>query len=263
MEDTEVSEDIEVSDRDEHADVGESPARRPRRRGRTALLIACAAALGVVAGTCAGYVVQAGRAPDPLPPLSQPVVPQSKGKAPEPLSAARDRKVRTDGDLRKLLVKRPKGATDLPNALTPDRWQSVLEMAEMYTHSDTVFTQLVEADFRRAALDGWREDGTMVSVRLRQYRDEATVASAEAALYEQGWAEGRHPSTVGRAIPGSGTGQVYVHAQPEREAGYIPLYTAEAYASRGDILMEVSLVGPRPISKKRAMQVARQQWERL
>ncbi|MET7513147.1 hypothetical protein ABZS88_06655 [Streptomyces sp. NPDC005480] len=43
----------------------------------------------------------------------------------------------------------------------------------------------------------------------------------------------------------------------------MPVYIAEAYASRGDILMEVRLAGPRPISKKRAMQVARQQWERL
>ncbi|MFE1256323.1 hypothetical protein [Streptomyces fungicidicus] len=95
----------------------EEPADRPpvtpqRRRGRTAALVAVAAVLGVVAGTCAGYLVQADREPTELPPLSQPVLPQAKGGAPEPLSADEDRRVKTDGDLRKLLIKKPRGAKE-------------------------------------------------------------------------------------------------------------------------------------------------------
>ncbi|MFE4252410.1 hypothetical protein ACFRU3_23450 [Streptomyces sp. NPDC056910] len=236
---------------------------RSRRRGRTTLLIACAAVLGVVAGTCTGYVIQAGRAPDPLTALNQPVMAQAGGKGPAPLPAARDRKVRTDGDLRKLLVKRPKGATDLPNAPKSDRWLHFIDIAETYNRPAHAFTDLVDAQFRRAAADGWREGDTMVSARLTQYRDEEFVASSDAVLDEASWADDNDPATYSRPIPGSGTGMVYVYAQPEREAGYLPLYTARAFAARGDILMEVWLVGPHPISKKRAMQVARQQWERM
>ena len=50
---------------------------RARRRGRTALLIAGAVVLGLVAGTCTGYLVQADREPTKLPPLSQPTLKQS------------------------------------------------------------------------------------------------------------------------------------------------------------------------------------------
>ena len=56
---------------------------RPRRRGRTTLLIACAALLGAVAGVCTGYVVQADREPTALPPLSLTTVAQAKGEGPE------------------------------------------------------------------------------------------------------------------------------------------------------------------------------------
>lgn len=57
---------------------------RVRRRGRTALLIATAAVLGLVGGACAGYLIQADREPTKLPSLSQPVVAQAKGAGPEP-----------------------------------------------------------------------------------------------------------------------------------------------------------------------------------
>ncbi|MDQ0934344.1 hypothetical protein [Streptomyces turgidiscabies] len=74
------------------------------------LLVVGAAVLGLVAGTCVGYLVQADREPTPLPSLSQATVAQAEGEGPEPLSAAQDRKVRTDGDLRKLLLRKPTGA---------------------------------------------------------------------------------------------------------------------------------------------------------
>ncbi|RVU17080.1 hypothetical protein EOT10_35350 [Streptomyces antnestii] len=226
-------------------------------------MIACAAVLGVVAGTCTGYVIQAGRAPDPLPPLNQPAMAQAGGKGPAPLSAARDRQVRMDGDLRKLLLNRPKGATSLPKARTSDRWVSFIDIAERYNRPQDAFTDLVDAQFRRAAIDQWREGGTMVSVSLTQYRDEEIVASADAVVNHQSRADDSDPTTYSRDIPGSGNGMVYVYAQPDREPGYVPLYQARAFASRGDTMMEVYLVSPRPIDKKRAAQVARQQWERL
>lgn len=249
----------------EELEEPERPRGR-RRRGRTAGLIACAAVLGVVAGTCTGYVIQAGRAPDPLPPLSQPVMAQSKGKAPQPLSAERDRQVKMDGDLRKLLVPKPRGAKSLSGRNQPsDGWVSILEASEGYLRPDGAFTGMVNSAFRRAVSVTWREGRTGVQVRLTQYRDEEAVASADKVADIQTWAESDpdHPSTLGEPIPGSGTGMVYVNAEPDREPGYVPLYAAQASAARGDVLMEIWFTSPDPISKKRAMQVARDQWERL
>ena len=121
----------------------EVPARR-RGRGRTTLLIATAAVLGLVAGTCVGYLVQADREPTKLPALSQPVLAQAEGEGPEPLSAAQDRKVKTDGDLRKLLLKRPGGAKDITSLAGEDGWLDIRAYADALTNSDEMFTQLVE-----------------------------------------------------------------------------------------------------------------------
>ncbi|MFF6806222.1 hypothetical protein [Streptomyces sp. NPDC012616] len=106
-------------------------APEPRPRGRTTLMIAGAALLGVAAGTCTGYVIQAGRAPTALPPLSQPVVGQADGEA-EPLSAAQDRRVKTDGDLRKLLITRPKRAKDSRFPVGRDGWADLASYAGEY-----------------------------------------------------------------------------------------------------------------------------------
>ncbi|MCC8479420.1 hypothetical protein LMJ41_16200 [Streptomyces globisporus] len=83
---------------------------RPRPRGRTTPIIAAAALLGIVGGVAVGYGVQAEREPTPPAALSQPGLgypakPLSADRAPAPLPAAQDRRVKTDGDLRKLLVK--------------------------------------------------------------------------------------------------------------------------------------------------------------
>ncbi|WP_324614657.1 hypothetical protein [Streptomyces sp. NRRL WC-3618] len=58
------------------------PVRR-RPRWRTVLLVVGAAVLGLVAGTCVGYLVQADREPTPLPSLSQATVAQAEGEGPE------------------------------------------------------------------------------------------------------------------------------------------------------------------------------------
>ncbi|MFD5430226.1 hypothetical protein ACFWI9_33130, partial [Streptomyces sp. NPDC127084] len=89
--------------------------RRARRRGRTALLIAVAAVVGIAGGTAVGYGVQAEHEPTPLPVLSQagltyPAKPLAASAQPVPLSAAEDHQVKTGGDLRKLLLSKPSGA---------------------------------------------------------------------------------------------------------------------------------------------------------
>ncbi|MFC3573218.1 hypothetical protein ACFOZ0_07980 [Streptomyces yaanensis] len=233
-----------------------------RRRGRTALLIAAAAVLGVVAGTCAGYVVQAGREPTALPPLSQPVLAQAKGKGPEPLSAAQDRRLRTDGDLRKLLLKRPSGARDLPYPQGRDGWMNLAEYAEDFSRPDGAFKHEISNEFRRAAVTGWRVGSTYhVEVRLVQYRQEEQLGAAESAENAHYWA-GNKGGTDSLAIPGTGDGMVYVHTRPETEFG-VPLYSAEAHARRGDIALEIWVYDTKPIPKEKIMDLAKRQVGRL
>ncbi|MEU0600101.1 hypothetical protein ABZ484_17940 [Streptomyces sp. NPDC006393] len=237
-------------------------SRPPRRRGRTLLLVAAAAVLGVVAGTCTGYVVQAGREPTPLPPLSQPVVGQAKGEV-EPLSAAQDRQVKTDGDLRKLLISRPKGVRDNPFFTSDDGWWTLTEYAEDFTKPANAFANELSSQFRRAAVTSWRTSDThLVAIRLVQYRQVEDLNAADSAENGMYWAE-RDNKGHSWAVPGTGDGMAYSDTEPYRKPGYVPLYSAEAHAWRGDIAVEIYVTDTKPITKKEIMSLAERQMERL
>lgn len=239
----------------------EEPAAPVRRRGRTALLIGGAALLGLVAGACTGYLIQADRRPTALPPLSQPQLAQAKGKAPEPLSAARDRQVRTDGDLRKLLLKKPRGAK--PADWTPgDGWMDLDAYAETYEEPRNMFGRLIADEFRRAAVTGWEDGGQTVEVRLIQFRQQESLEAADSTDSSQYWAD-REPETDSWSVAGTGNGMAYVHHRPDSDPGYLPLYAAEAHAYRGDIAMEIWIYDSKPITKARIMDLAERQMERL
>ncbi|MFF4120383.1 hypothetical protein ACFY0P_44050 [Streptomyces sp. NPDC001714] len=240
----------------------EASPRRGRRTRRTTALIAGAAVLGVVAGTCVGYLVQADREPTALPPLSQPSVAQAKGAGPEPLSAAQDRQVRAGGDLRKLLLKKPRGARAV---FYPDGggWTSLADYAETYDKPASGFADLVAGEFRRAAATDWREGGHYsVEIRLVQYRQEETLGAADAADGGYYWAE-KEADTDGRPIPGTGDGMAYVHNKPDTKPGYLDMYSAEAHAWRGDIAMEIWVYDTKPVPKAKIMDLAKRQMERL
>ncbi|MFJ8538678.1 hypothetical protein [Streptomyces sp. NPDC093591] len=245
-------------------EIGEAaPRPRPRRRGRTALLIAGAVVLGLVAGTCAGYVVQADREPTKLPSLSQPTLKQSAGEAPEPLSAAQDRRVKTDGDLRKLLLKKPAGARDTEWLSALDGWQDMASLAGNYDKPDVMFSELVSDEFRRAAVTSWQIGSSYaVEIRLIQFRQEQRVSAPGNTKSDQYWAE-EEDSTDSWPIPGTGDGMAYVHNKPEVEFGRLPLYAAEAHAWRGDIAMQIWVYADKPISKKKIMDLAQRQMGRL
>ncbi|WP_234048311.1 hypothetical protein [Streptomyces liliifuscus] len=237
-------------------------AARVRRRGRTTVLIATAAVLGVVAGTCAGYLIQADREPTELPSLSQPSLPQAEGNGPQPLSAAQDRRVRTDGDLRKLLIKRPGGARDITSAEGVDGWVGLDTYADGYTEPTAAYSTLIDDEFRRAAVTAWQTGGThSVVIRLVQYRQEERLAARERVEGEQ-YGEAEY-DTDSWAVPGTGDGMAYVRKQPENKAGYLPMYTAEAHAWRGDIAMQIFVNDSRPIAKAKIMDLAERQMERL
>ncbi|WP_338697981.1 hypothetical protein V2W30_18545 [Streptomyces sp. Q6] len=235
---------------------------RPRRRGRTAALIACAAVLGVVVGVCTGYVVQAGREPDALPPLAQQNVARAKGgKAPEPLSATRDHRVRTDGDLRKLLVRRPAGTQ---KAESVQGWLDQYAYANYFKAPDDMFADFSASRFRRAALTAWEKGQSATSVQLVQFRDAQGLGSRDFLSGQQGYMAGNEwAGNLGEAIPGSSNGRVYVFDKPRTEAGYLPLYQARALAATGDIVMDIWFYDTKPIPKKTAMDLAKRQLERL
>ncbi|MFJ1810195.1 MULTISPECIES: hypothetical protein [unclassified Streptomyces] len=245
--------------------AADAPHPRPRRRrGRTTAMIAGAAVLGVVVGACAGLLVQADREPTALPPLSQPVLGQGKGEV-EPLSAAQDRRVRTDGDLRKLLITRPKGAKDSRVPVGNDGWADLATYADQYEKPGVTFNNLVDDEFRRAAETSWRVGGTYnVQIGLVQFRQESKAAASEWADNGHYWAE-KKDGTRSWPVPGTGDGNgtAYVHDTPERKPGYLPLYSAEAHAWRGDIYVEIYISDSKPISKAKIMDLAQRQVGKL
>ncbi|MFF3849701.1 hypothetical protein [Streptomyces sp. NPDC002328] len=221
-------------------------------------VIIMAAVLGVVAGTCTGYLVQADREPTALPPLSQPVLAQGDGPGPEPLSAAQDPKLKTDGDLRKLLLKKPRGAKDV-DWVDADGWQDLTGYAATFGKPRYAFPELIGKEFRRSAVTGWRVGSTQtVEIRLIQFRQVETMAADEASAEAQLWVERDH-DVESWSIPGTGEGMAYVHAPSED----LPYHRAEAHAWRGDIALEVWVDDTKPISKKTILDLAERQMERL
>ncbi|MBE4738096.1 hypothetical protein PV383_24015 [Streptomyces caniscabiei] len=256
---------MEVPERPERAEgeLAEQPVARAPRRGRGVLFVAGAAVLGMIAGTCAGYLVQADREPTELPPLSQPVMDRAEGEGPEPLSAAQDRKVRTDGDLRRLLLKKPAGAKKAEWLEGADGWMTMADYSGDFTEPNDKFGALVNDEFRRAAVVGWEVGNSYnVEIRLVQFRQHNSMAADDSSNNHQTWAE-EQPDADSWAIKGTGDGMAYVHTRPDTEPGYEPMYRAEAHAWRGDVAMEIWVYGGKQVPKKMIMDLAERQMERL
>ncbi|WP_328675490.1 hypothetical protein OG905_21820 [Streptomyces sp. NBC_00322] len=246
----------------------QKPPRPPRRRGRTTLLIAGAAVLGVVTGVVTGYAVQFDREPTPLPPLSQPDLRDAKTVPAGPGTSAQsvnvNRRVKTDGDLRKLLLKKPKGAK--ADKSLSEGWTSLVEFAQGYKKPDRMFADMVSDDPRRIATTSWEERGEVfVTVNLIQFRDDDILAARDWGMGQQAYMSlDDYAGNTGEPIPGSGNGRVYVYDKPFRQAGYEPLYEARVIAQRGDVVMEIRYLNNiRKVSAKAVMSLAKQQLERL
>ncbi|MER7970373.1 MULTISPECIES: hypothetical protein [unclassified Streptomyces] len=246
----------------EEPSASAEPGERPGpRRGRTASLIACAAVLGVVAGTCVGYLVQADRAPTPLPSLAQPVLTRAKGPGPEPLSAARDRQVRTDGDLRKLLLEKPAGART-SDVVGVDGWMDLAEYSSIFADPFSSFREQMSGGFRRAAVTRWVQGNRQTEIVLVQYRQDDVLARGGFEESDMYWDDdGLTPK--GWRVPGTGSGMAYAYPEPYREPGYEPMYTATADAHRGDIVMEIYVSDTERVPKATIMDLAERQMERL
>ncbi|OEJ95224.1 hypothetical protein J116_012750 [Streptomyces thermolilacinus SPC6] len=236
---------------------------RPRRRwGRTALLIAAAAVIGVSAGTAVGYKIQADRPPTPLPPLNQPGLaypakPLPKGEEPAPLTAAEDRRVKTDGDLRKLIVPKPKGAVDQDAWWLRNGWEDAPSYARGYFRPADVFEDLVQRDLRRIAAAAWDQDGDKEThIELLQFRSGGYAITHAEQLRDENF-EGD-----GTPLKGSGNGRYYVFP-PYEENGEAPVYHARAVFQRGDIVVDINIYDSERIGQAEIRSLAERQLERL
>ncbi|WP_254712010.1 hypothetical protein [Streptomyces sp. TRM64462] len=244
------------------------PAAR-RRWGRTAALIVSAAVIGLVGGTATGYKIQADRPPTPLPALSQPGLaypakPLPKGQEPAPLSAADDRRVKTDGDLRKLLLPRPKGAKDISDVVGDDGWADLPTYALWFEDEDWMFESLAKDGLRRVAGTGWSKGHRTAYVRLVQFRSGSYLGASEHASSQRSYMlDDDHAGNVGSVLKGTGEGRYYVFDEPEREAGYLPLYKARAIFHRGDVMVDIWVYDSKRITKNDIRTLAERQLERL
>ncbi len=247
---------------------------RPRRRGlRTALLLAAAVLAGALGGVTYGYHEQAGEPPTPLPPLNQPGLahprkPLPADEVPEPLSAAQDRRVKTDGDLRELLVSRPDGTTDAELGYGGEGWLAPYEVAADSGAADGLLGFMLEHGLRRTAFTSWQEEGatttSVVMVHLFQFRNDATAGSVDYLEAQQTYSSIGVDGRV-RSVPleGSANGRAYFPDTPFEEAGLPPLYQAIALARRGDIVVEIYWIDGAPVEEKDLTRLAERQLERL
>lgn len=217
--------------------------------------------LGLIAGTCAGYLVQAGREPTALPPLSQPDLTRAEGGAPRPLSAAQDRKVKVDGDLRALLLRKPAGAGAFPPGGDMDGWAGLPELADTYGDPADGYGWLLSKEFRRAAVTGWHEGTRTVQIRLIQFRQQEVFGARETAEDDDYWARQGGEADSG-AIPGTGDGMAYAYRKARTRYG-VRQYLARAHAWRGDVEMEIWIDDTKPVPKRAVLDLAERQMERL
>ncbi|WP_328627221.1 hypothetical protein OHA88_25670 [Streptomyces sp. NBC_00353] len=243
---------------------------KPRPRGRTSLLIAAAAVLGIAGGTAVGYGVQADRAPTPLPALSQPNLAYPAkalpaDKVPDPLPVSQDRQRKTEGDLRELLVSKPSGARNARFPFPTRGWMSLDAYAREFKSEDYMFETLAEADVRRIAAANWLQGQYRdVGIRLVQFRSGAVLGASDHANDQLDYMpyakEGA--GNAGDPIKGSGNGRYFLY-KAVNKPGYLPVYQARAIAQRGDVMLDINIFDTVPISKKDIRTLAERQLERL
>ncbi len=252
----------------EEAAPEEQPSPARPRRGRLPVLLAAAALLGVVTGVATGYTVQTGRKPTALPPLSQHTLkyPKKRLSADEvtPIATAHDHGAKTGGDLRKVLLPKPKGAEKAdPVFGTSDGWVSVADYARQYQKPDRMFRTL-STDVRRIASRSWQQKGVGVTIDLLQFKDFEIRQAANFTTGQQSYMHAdEFAGYEGKDLPGSGNGRYWGARTGYRKPGYLPEYEARALAYRGDVVMDVHVYDTHPISEKTVRTLAEKQLERL
>lgn len=229
------------------------------------MIIGVAALLGVVAGTATGYTVQADRAPTALPPLSQPGLAYPAKALPAgtkvtPLSAEEDSQVKTDGDLRKLLLRKPAGVREAPEHYIADGWSGLAQYTSGADRPSAMFGFLTGLDFRRMAATSWDQPGDhMTKIDLVQFRSGPNLGARDLVADQTAFSES--VGGTGEAIRSSSNGRYWVF-EATHEAGFLP-YHARALAQRGDVVVDINIFDSKPIAATEIRDLAERQLERL
>ncbi|QIQ04070.1 hypothetical protein [Streptomyces liangshanensis] len=237
----------------------------PRRRGRTTLIVGVAALLGAVAGTATGYTIQADRPPTALPPLSQPGLAYPAKALPagtkvKALSAEEDSQVRTDGDLRKLLLGKPEGVREAPSDYIVDGWSQLPLYTGEAERPSAMFGFLAGLDFRRVAATSWDQPGDHVTnIDLVQFGPGPNFGARDLADDQTAYSESL--GGPGEPIKNSSNGHYWVF-KARHEAGFLPYY-ARALAHRGDVVVDINIFDSKPIAASEIRDLAERQLERL
>ena len=144
---------------------------KPKRRIRNTTLFAAAVVLGVLGGVGTGYGIQYSRQPTPLPSLtgSQPAyapVGVYQGVAPAMLPASQDDATLTDGDLTKLLLPVPAGAST-DDSDWVDQLVDPEEIAQYCTGSQA---SCLTYDYAQGVDEigdtNWEQNGFQIEIRI-------------------------------------------------------------------------------------------------
>ena len=239
--------------------------RKPRRRGKTVLIMAVAVVLGVLGGAGAGYAVQQHRAPTPLPPLAvtQPSYLAGHFTAPG-LTAADDDMVKTDGDLTKLLIPIPKGAKRNTDESGDNGWLSLSDLSENFTKPGIEFQWQLVRGFRRAAVVAWDQGGTNYQVNLIQYQHSGEASPAAFLTSQTDFlATDAGGYKYRTSVPGTANGVVFAGPKQLHENDGTTYYRGGGLAVHGDIVLAVWVDSSHRIDGKALMAVVQSQLERL
>ncbi|MFJ9548923.1 hypothetical protein [Streptomyces erythrochromogenes] len=247
-------------------DTSATAVTRRRRAGRTTLLIAGAAVLGVLAGTVTGYAVQYHRDPTPLPPLAQQ---KMDGPKPAAMNDATSRRSinatrwhKTDEELAKKLVDLPGGAKDgFSGAVSADAFA-----ASWYLEPSEAVGSLIRDGVKNVATARWAEnDRNFVQVHLLQFRDRSGAEGFQAGMVAY-MPEKDYAGNSGKDFPGvpADFGHLWIDSKAHEEPGYLPIRQARALIRRGDIVTVVEYTNNRgEVDEKALVDIAKRQMERL
>jgi hypothetical protein len=202
---------------------------------RTSTLFGAAVFAGVIGGVGTGYAIQAARPATPLPPLSQ-TQPQYapaavyQGIAPAALPASQDDAASTDGDLTKLLLPTPSGATANPSGWLDQSIDAEQEADLCTVGAVSCFMSHYNEGVVSIADTSWVQDGFDVEIRIYRF---AAGKSAQA----RDWAQNADTGTA-VAVPSGIDATAYE---------YVDKWGADddtAIAVHGDLVVDFWVTSP-------------------
>jgi len=207
-----------------------------KRRIRTTALFAAAVVLGVLGGVGTGYAVQYSRPATALAPLagSQPAYAPAavyQGLAPAMLPAAQDDATLTDGDLTKLLLPVPAGASTA-DSVWVDQMVDPEEVAQ-YCADDEVscLNRDYSAGVAAIADTNWSQNGFYVEIRI--YRMEPGQSTDA-----RSWADGDNDESNQIPLPSGidASGYEFFDSNSDNDDN--------AFAVHGDLVVEIWVTSP-------------------